>query len=44
VEFSRTEGVLWKANMGDRLFATPVLVNNRLLIRGTAYLYCIGAK
>jgi len=34
--------VLAQNDMDDRLVATPVPVNGKLLIRGTAYLYCIG--
>ena len=36
--------VLSQGDMGDHTLATPVLVNGKLLIRGTAHLYCIGTK
>jgi len=34
--------VLAQPNMNDRIIATPVCVNNKVLIRGVKYLYCAG--
>lgn len=34
--------VLARPNMGDRVIATPVCINNKVLIRGEKYLYCAG--
>jgi len=34
--------VLCRPDMKDRIVASPVAVNNRLLIRGNTYLVCIG--
>lgn len=36
--------VLSENDMGERVIASPVPVNNRLLIRGEQHLFCIGAK
>ena len=36
--------VLSQNEMGERLAATPVPVNGKLLVRGREHLFCIGAK
>lgn len=36
--------VLAENNMGERVIATPVFVNNRMLVRGEKTLFCIGTK
>ena len=36
--------VLSQNDMGERLAATPVPVNGKLLVRGREHLFCIGAK
>ncbi len=36
--------VLAKNEMGERLAATPVPVNNKLLVRGAEHLFCVGKK
>jgi outer membrane protein assembly factor BamB len=36
--------VLAENNMGERVIATPVLLNNRILVRGEKNLFCLGAK
>ena len=36
--------VLAENNMGERVIATPVLLNNRILVRGEKTLFCLGTK
>ena len=36
--------VLSRPDFDDRVVATPVAVNDKLLIRGSTYLYCFGTK
>ncbi len=36
--------VLAENNMGERVIATPVLLNNRILMRGEKNLFCLGLK
>ena len=36
--------ILSQNDMGERLAATPVPVNGKLLVRGREHLFCIGAK
>jgi outer membrane protein assembly factor BamB len=36
--------VLAENHMGERVVATPVLLNDRLLVRGEKNLFCLGAK
>ncbi|MDP6505244.1 MAG: Pyrrolo-quinoline quinone, partial [Planctomycetota bacterium] len=34
--------MLFENNMGERVIASPVPVDNKLLIRGEKHLFCIG--
>ena len=36
--------ILAQNEMGERLAATPVPINNKLLVRGIDHLFCIGSK
>lgn len=36
--------LLAENNMGERVIATPVLLGNRILVRGEKNLFCLGAK
>lgn len=36
--------LLAENNMGERVIATPVLLGNRILVRGEKHLFCLGAK
>ena len=36
--------VLSKNEMGERLAAAPVPINEKLLVRGVEHLFCIGAE
>lgn len=36
--------VLAENNMGERVIATPVLLNDRILVRGEKNLFCLGLK
>jgi hypothetical protein len=36
--------LLVENDMGERVIASPVLVDDRILIRGEENLFCVGAK
>ena len=47
VSVAQVEGgfkVLAENRMGERVIASPVLVSNRVLIRGEKHLFCAGAE